>query len=166
MAACDSALLESMGKTIVRNCNLGLLLACVAAAATGSMPAMAAQVLITAQEAALPPPKGAVATDRRGITRGPKVEVVTGTEQVRSPMHLQLKFEPYGGAKIDPDSVKVTYLRTPNVDLTPRVKSFVQPTGVDMPDVELPAGEHMVRVDIKDTDGRVGTTSFVLKVAP
>lgn len=158
--------MESMGKTIVRNWNLGLLLVCVAAAATGSMPAMAAQVLITAQEAALPPPKGAVATDRRGITRGPKVEVVTGTEQVHSPMHLQLKFEPYGGAKIDPDSVKVTYLRTPNVDLTPRVKSFVQPTGVDMPDVELPAGEHMVRVDIKDTDGRVGTTSFVLKVAP
>jgi hypothetical protein len=24
----------------------------------------------------------------------------------------------------------------------------------------------MVRVDIKDSDGRIGTTSFVLKVAP
>jgi hypothetical protein len=60
----------------------------------------------------------------------------------------------------------VTYLRTPNVDLTSRVRSFVLPSGIDMPEVELPAGEHMVRVDIKDTDGRVGTTSFVLKVAP
>ncbi len=134
---------------------------------TASMPAKAAQVLITAEEAALPPPKGAVAADRRGITRGPKVDVMmTGGEQLHSPMHLQLKFEPYGGAKIDPDSVKVTYLRTPNVDLTPRVKSFVQATGIDMPDVELPAGEHMVRVDIKDSDGRIGTTSFVLKVVP
>jgi len=34
------------------------------------------------------------------------------------------------------------------------------------PEVELPAGEHMVRVDIKDTDGRVGTSIFMLKVAP
>jgi hypothetical protein len=144
---------------------LGLLLGCVAAVTIASLPARAAQ-LITAEEAKLPPPKGAIATDRRGITRGPKVDVMTAADQVKSPMRLQLKFEPYGGAKIDPDSVKVTYLRTPNVDLTARVKSFVQATGIDMPDVELPAGEHMVRVDIKDTDGRAGTTSFVLKVLP
>lgn len=141
------------------------MLGCVAAVTIASLPARAAQ-LITADEAKLPPPKGAIATDRRGITRGPKVDVMTAADQVKSPMHLQLKFEPYGGAKIDPDSVKVTYLRTPNVDLTARVKSFVQATGIDMPDVELPAGEHMVRVDIKDTDGRAGTTSFVLKVLP
>jgi len=130
------------------------------------MPVQAGQVLITAEEAALPPPKGAIATDRRGITRGPKVDVVTSAGQARSPMRFQVKFEPYGGAKIDPDSVKVMYLRTPNVDLTARVKSFIQLTGIDMPEVELPAGEHMVRVDIKDTDGRAGTASFVLKVAP
>ena len=97
---------------------------------------------------------------------GPKVDLLTGSGQLRSPTRLQLKFEPYGGAKIDPDSVKMTYLRTPNVDLTSRVKSFVGPSGIDMPEVELPAGEHMVRVDIKDTDGRVGTTSFILKVVP
>lgn len=145
--------------------NAGLLLGCVAAFAAGAMPALAAQVLITPEEAALPPPKGAIVTDRRGITRGPKVDVVT-TGQLKSPTRLQLKFEPYGGAKIDPDSVKVTYMRTPNVDLTARIKSFVQPGGIDMPEVELPAGEHMVRVDIKDTDGRAGTTSFVLKVVP
>ena len=150
---------------IVRIWRLGLVLAGVVVAA-GSMPARAAQVLITAEEAALPPPKGAVATDRRGITRGPKVDVMTEAGQLRSPMRLHLKFEPHGGARIDPDSVKMTYLRTPNVDLTPRVKSFVKPTGIDMPEAELPAGEHMVRVDIKDSDGRIGTTSFILKVVP
>jgi len=81
-------------------------------------------------------------------------------------MHLQVMFESFGGAKIDLDSVKVTYLRTPNVDLTPRIKPFVQSAGIDIPDVELPLGEHMVRIDVKDSDGRIGTTSFVLKVAP
>lgn len=143
-----------------------MLLLASAAVIAASLPVEAAQVLITPEEAALPPPKGAVATERRGITRGPKVDVVTSSGELRSPMRFKLKFEPYGGAKIDPDSVKVIYLRTPNVDLTQRIKSFVQPTGIDIPEVELPAGEHMVRVDVKDTDGRVGTTSFVLKVAP
>jgi hypothetical protein len=133
---------------------------------SASFPAYAAQVLITEEEAKRPPPKGAIAADRRGITRGPKIEFVANSDTVHSPMHLQLRFESYGGAKIDPDSVKVTYLRTPNVDLTGRVKPFVQPTGIDMPDVELPAGDHMVRVDIKDSDGRIGSMSFVLKVAP
>jgi hypothetical protein len=102
-------------------------------------PALAAHVLITQDEANLPPPKGAVAVDRRGVTRGPK---------------------------IDEDSVKVTYLRTPNVDLTPRIKPFVQMTGIDVPDAELPVGDHMVRVDVKDSDGRSGSASFVLQVAP
>jgi hypothetical protein len=42
----------------------------------------------------------------------------------------------------------------------------VQAAGIDMPDTELPPGEYTIRVDIKDSDGRIGTTSFVLKVSP
>jgi hypothetical protein len=133
---------------------------------SAAIPLYAGNVLITEQEARLPPPKGAVAADRRGITRGPKIKVLDENEPVHSPMHLHIMFESFGGAKIDPDSVKVTYLRTPNVDLTPRIKPFVQSGGIDMPDVELPAGDHMVRIDVKDSDGRIGSTSFLLKVEP
>ncbi len=114
----------------------------------------------------MPPPKGAVATDRRGITRGPKIDFIPASDPLHSPMHLQVKFESFGGAKIDPDSVKITYLRTPNVDLTSRIRSFVKATGIDIPDAELPVGDHMLRVDVKDSDGRTGSTSFVLKVTP
>jgi hypothetical protein len=129
-------------------------------------PAFAAHVLITQDEAKLPPPKGAFAVDRRGVTRGPKISLVGDTAPLHSPIHLQLKFESFGGAKIDEDSVKVTYLRTPNVDLTARIKPFVQMTGIDVPDAELPVGDHMVRVDVKDSDGRPGSASFTLQVAP
>jgi len=122
--------------------------------------------LITEEEAKLPPPKGAVAADRRGILRGPKVEFVSPGDAVSSPMRLQLKFESFGGAKIDPESVKVIFLRTPNVDLTSRVKPFVQADGINMQDAELPPGDYTVRVDIKDSDGRPGTAIFTLKVAP
>ena len=150
----------------MRGFSRGLLIFWAATAMHVSFPAYAAQVLITEEEAKLPPPKGAVAADRQGITRGPKIEFIADNAPIHSPMHFQLKFESYGGAKVDPDSVKVTYLRTPNVDLTGRIKPFLQPTGIDMPDVQLPPGDHMVRVDIKDSDGRIGSTSFVLKVTP
>jgi hypothetical protein len=142
------------------------LLTAFAAVTWLAAPAWAAHILITSDEAKLPPPKGAFAVDRRGVTRGPKISLVSDTEPVHSPMHLQFKFESFGGAKIDEDSVKVTYLRTPNVDLTSRIKPFVQITGIDVPDAELPAGDHMVRVDVKDSDGRPGSASFTLQVAP
>jgi len=145
---------------------LGLLIGFNAVVSLAAFPACAAHVLITEEEARLPPPKGAIVADRRGVTRGPKIQYIEDGKEIHSPTHFQLKFETFGGAKIDPDSVKVTYLRTPNVDLTPRVKAFVQATGIDMPDVELPVGDHMLRVDIKDSDGRAGSTSFILKVAP
>jgi hypothetical protein len=128
--------------------------------------AHAAEKLITEDEAKLPPPKGAIAADRRGILRGPTIEFVSLGEGVHSPIHLQLKFDSHGSAKIDTESVRMTYLRTPNVDLTPRIKQFVLPAGIDMPDAEVPPGEYMVRVDLKDSDGRPGSTSFVLKIAP
>jgi hypothetical protein len=144
---------------------LGGLAICVAAGLTTFQPARAANVvLITTEEAKLPPPKGAIPVSSRGVTRGPKVELVTENAAIRSPVHLQLKFQTYGGAKVDIDAVKATYLRSPDVDLTPRIKPFVNASGIDMPAAELPPGDHMVRIDIKDSDGRVATTSFVLKV--
>jgi hypothetical protein len=133
---------------------------------SAAIPVYAANVLITEEEAKLPPPKGAIAADRRGITRGPKIKFLEENEPVHSPIHLQVMFESFGGAKIDLESVKVTYLKTPNVDLTPRIRPFVKSAGIDIPDVELPVGEHMVRIDVKDSDGRMGSASFLLKVAP
>jgi hypothetical protein len=131
--------------------------------------AMAGQLqLITTAEAQLPPLKGAVPSASRGITRGPRVELVDAPSDgsLHSPMHLQLKFQAFGGAQIDPNAVQITYLRSPEVDLTDRVKPFVQASGIDVPEAALPPGDHVLRVDIKDTDGRTGTASFTLKVAP
>ena len=147
---------------------LSIVLGCVAVvtACLAIGEASAGTVLISADEAKLPPPKGAVSVASRGITRGPKIELVGNADSVRSPMRLVLKFESFGGAKIDTDSLKVIYMKNPAVDLTPRLKPFVQPTGIDIPDAELPAGDHLIRVDVKDSDGRTATTSFTLKVAP
>jgi hypothetical protein len=138
---------------------------CVAVSLMAIRPAQATSlVLITTDEAKLPPPKGAIAVAARGVTRGPKIELVSANAAVRSPLHLQLKFQTFGGAKVDVDAVQATYLRTPNVDLTTRIKPFVNSAGIDVPAAELPPGDHILRIDIKDSDGRTATTSFTLKV--
>jgi hypothetical protein len=146
-----------------------LILVCAAifAAVTATpIPARAAP-LITAEEAALPPQKGAVPNSGRGITRGPKIQMPEAETGVQtSPMRFQVKFQTFGGSSIDLDALKVTYLKTPVVDLTPRIKPFAQSTGIDMPDALLPPGDHLVRVDIKDSDGRAASMSFLLKIAP
>jgi hypothetical protein len=128
--------------------------------------ALRAEMLISEQEAALPPAvAGSMAL--RGVTRGPKVQVVSPAAEgavVKSPVDLRLKFESFGGATIDPNSVKVTYLKTPAVDFTARLKNSIKPGGIEMPVAEMPAGDHPLRVEIKDTDGRAGLLNFTLKV--
>ncbi len=126
----------------------------------------AEQVLITEAEAKLPPAAGAVAMSSRGVTRGPRVELRSPDKgaALASPLHLQIRFTSFGGAKVDPGSVKVTYMKSPAVDLTSRVKAFTQPTGIDLPAAVLPDGEHLIRVDVVDDGGRAATASFVLKV--
>lgn len=146
---------------------LTLTCAAIFGAATAMPIAARAAPLITAEEAALPPQKGAVPNSGRGITRGPKIQVPDAEAGLQtSPMRFQVKFQTFGGSSIDLEALKVTYLKTPVVDLTARIKPFAQPTGIDMPDALLPPGDHLLRIDIKDSDGRVSSISFLLKIAP
>ena len=125
--------------------------------------AKAGVVLITPEEAQLPTPKGVHAA--RAITRGPRIDLAgPDANEARSPLRLQLKFRGFGGATINLDSLRVTYMKQPNVDLTSRVRPFVQPTGIEIPDAEAPPGEHLVRVEIHDSEGRRTVTTFLLSV--
>jgi hypothetical protein len=126
--------------------------------------ASAGVVLITPEEAQLPTPKGVHVA--RAVTRGPRIDLAgPDASEARSPLRLQLKFRGFGGAMINLDSLRVTYLKTPNVDLTSRVRPYAQPTGIEIPDAEAPPGEHLVRVEIHDSEGRRTVTTFLLSVA-
>jgi hypothetical protein len=129
-----------------------------------SQPACAGTVLITEQEASLPPESAVVGS--RGITRGPRIELVQPGETAHSPMRFQLKFQSYGGVGINTESLRVIYLKSPEIDITPRVARFAKALGVDIPDAEIPAGEHYIRVEVADFDGRTRSSIFVLKVVP
>ena len=110
--------------------------------------------LISAKEAALPPASGALAT--RGISRGPAIKLASpeADTPVAAPFDFKVNFEPRGDAKIDPSSVKVVYMKSPFVDLTPRLKSAISANGIDFAKADVPPGTHTIRVTVKDTEGR------------
>lgn len=127
--------------------------------------AMAGVVLITPEEAQLPTPKGVFAS--RDITRGPRIDVSgLDASELRSPLRLQLKFRGFGGATINLNTLRVTYLKLPHVDLTPRVRPYARTAGIEIPEAVVPPGDHLVRVEIHDSEGRRTMTTFVLSVSP
>ncbi|QEL64598.1 hypothetical protein OTERR_11220 [Oryzomicrobium terrae] len=146
-------------KTMSRILTLGaVLLACSASAF--------AVTLIKEDEARLPAAAGGLTT--RGITRGPGVKLLSpdpAAGAVKSPFAFKVAFEPRGGAKIDPATVSVTYLKATPVDLLPRVKPGLSAGGIDLSGAEVPPGEHQIRVTVQDSEGRQTSTVLQLNVA-
>ncbi len=146
--------------------------ACLVASAGLDLRAANAQsksvVLITAEESKLGAAPQGDLTFRAGVSRGPSITVLSpkpNDPTLRSPFRLQLKFEGRGGAQVDADSLKLIYAKSSAVDLTSRVKPFTSPSGLDLPEASVPPGNHTIRAEVKDKDGRAGTVTFVIKVA-
>jgi hypothetical protein len=152
--------------TVSRN-RLGAFAAAVFVLALGAANAQTLQ-LVTPEEAALPP-GAAPSLDFRGSPiRRPTIQVVSPPPSaglVHSPVELKLRFHAFGGAEIDPESVVVTYLKSPAIDVTQRLTPYITADGIVIADAELPAGEHKFWVELKDKSGRVGTAEFSVQVA-
>lgn len=142
------------------------LAACFAAVFATTISATAFE-LITAAEAALPsgsPPSFEV---RGSPARLPTITVEQpplGGGAVYSPLELKLDFRAFGGAQIDPTSVVITYVKNPNIDISPRIKPFITASGIDIAQAEMPPGLHQFWIELKDTDGRIGGREFDIRV--
>lgn len=103
----------------------------------------------------------------RGITRGPAVRMLAPEpdSSFKSPFDLRIAFEPRGGAAIDLASVKVIYLKSPSVDLLARVRPGLSARGIELSGAEAPAGEHLIRVSVQDSEGRQTHSVIKLNVA-
>ena len=137
--------------------------ALLALAATASFNLAGAQALqlIKDDEAKLPA-QGAKPPSR-AITRGPSVKLAS-PEAVSGNFPFKIEFTPRGESKIDPNSVKVEYLKGNGVDLTDRLKPGIKPGGIEIPAAAAPAGQHPIRVSVRDSEGRQGTAEFNLTV--
>jgi len=126
----------------------------------------AAFELITLAEAALPAGKVPSFKMRGSPTRLPSITVVSPAEvgAVYSPVDLKLLFKAFGGAAIDPESVVVTYVKEPDINITPRIKSFITADGIDILQAEIPPGTHQFWVELKDTRGSMNGREFDIQV--
>ncbi len=128
-----------------------------------------ALTLITAAEAAMPAggpqPLVVPVPPTRGITRPPEIDLMSPPKRpVHSPFEFRIGFIAHGGARIDPKSVKVIYLRQDNIDLTNRLKSAITAKGIDVPNAETPPGEYAFRIEVRDDDGHIATSDIVIDV--
>jgi hypothetical protein len=125
--------------------------------------------LITPQEAALPDVAGLnLNLGFRGVSRAPSVLVVSPAPNggfVRSPFKLVLRFKAHGGASVEPELIKLTYLKNPAINLTQRLGHLIKADGLEIDNAEAPPGTHRIRIELKDSAGRVGSTIFALMVA-
>lgn len=123
---------------------------------------VSAAPLITAKEAKLPDAAGGLNT--RGISRGPGIKVVSpeAGAQNKGPFEFKVDFEPRGGSTIDKSSVKVIYMKSPTVDLTPRIKAATTDSGIDLKNAEIPPGDHQIKITVKDSEGREASTTTTL----
>ncbi len=129
------------------------------------LPARALE-LVSAEEAARPEAEQALT---RGVTRGPAITQelpALGKGPVRSPMQLKIVLKARGGARIDPASVQLTYLKNPMIDLTPRLRAGISDGGIVADGLTLPPGLHRIQLRVADSEGRETETVLQLDVAP
>jgi hypothetical protein len=133
-------------------------------------PVSAAQAfeLVTPDEAALPAGEAPSLVMRGSPLRRPNILVVSPPPTaglMHSPINLKLRFHAFGGAEIDPESVVVTYLKQPSIDITQRITSFITADGIEIDKVEIPPGAHQFWIEVKDKSGHVGAAELSFQVA-
>ena len=125
-----------------------------------------AEQLISTEEAKLPAAPAPLNT--RGIARGPAIKIVSPNamaSEIKGPFDLKVLFESHGGQKINPQTVKVTYLKSTDIDLTPRLAGAISDKGIDFQKAEVPPGTHSIKITVKDVEGRESHTVLNLLVA-
>ena len=119
-----------------------------------------AEVKLITDDAAKAPNLQVPAT--RAITRGPGISMQTPLEVSAKSFAFKLAFEPRGGARIDPSSIKFEYLKQPIVDLTARFKPGINGNTVELAQASVPVGSHPIRVWVRDSEGREAQTTLHL----
>ena len=124
--------------------------------------------LVTPAEASLPAGAAPSLTMRGSPLRRPNILVVSPPPTagvMHSPIDLKLRFHAFGGAEIDPESVVVTYLKQPAIDITQRITPFITAQGIEIDNADMPPGQHQFWIEVKDKNGHVGAAEFSFQVA-
>lgn len=121
--------------------------------------------IVTEGEASLPSeatPRSAPALPQDGpVIRIERPDVST---PVAPPFAVDVIFEPRaGGALVKMESLKITYLKIVELDVTDRFKPYVKGNRLFVENANVSAGRHRLKIIIADQNGKF--TAEVLQVA-
>lgn len=86
-----------------------------------------------------------------------------------SPIGIEITFQPEQGAKVDLASLKVTVVSKTAIgvfelDITEDIASYASEDGINAPRAEIPAGEHVVTIQVADSEKRVAVRELAITV--
>jgi hypothetical protein len=122
--------------------------------------------LITPEEEAQPDapiPRG-IKTRTEG--NGPQIKVYSPNldEPLRVPFIMDISFEASSDKIIDFDTLSVKYLKLIPIDLTGKIKPYLDNNRLTVKDVKVPQGKHRLQLFIAYTSGEKTTMEIVLNV--
>ena len=123
--------------------------------------------LITPDEAAQPDapvPRGIKLTTIEG--NGPQIKIYSPNleEPLRVPFMMDIAFEASFDKTIDTNSLAIKYLKLIPIDLTGRMKPYLNGNRLVVKDLKVPQGKHRLQLSIAYTSGEKTMMEIVLNV--
>ena len=86
-------------------------------------------------------------------------------QRLNSPVNIVVSFEP-GTSGLPPNmgTLKVTLIGFFDIDLTDRVREYVEGTRLNVEEADLPTGKHRIRMAIRDTTGNPNERDVIVQV--
>lgn len=86
-----------------------------------------------------------------------------------SPVGIEIDFEPKNGATVDLETLKVTVVSTTavgvfEIDITEDIIDYASEKGIKAPKAEIPAGEHVVTIQVADSEKRTAERQLSITV--
>lgn len=122
-------------------------------------------VLLTEEEGVMANAPAGLIDAGSPLETGPSIEVVKPEQNVdlRSPVSIIVRFIP-NGKEVDLSSLKVEVLKFLTIDITKRILPYASRNGIQADNAILPAGEHKLRVTIRDVGGGTSRKVFLVKI--
>jgi len=102
---------------------------------------------------------------------GPLIELLSPENGgiYTSPLGIEVAFAPKDGAPIDLSSLKVTVVSTTvagvfETDITEDIMDYASENGIKAPKAEIPAGKHVVTIQVADTEKRMAERQLSITV--
>ena len=96
---------------------------------------------------------------------GPAIDAPDLEEKESRPFAITVRLNARDGAAPDLATLRVECLKSPAIDLTPRLKPFFTSEGIKIDRTTLPPGLHHFRVSVSDVRGRLSEKDFTILVS-